>query len=309
MIDLIVALLSGAIIYAVSVMYAGLGETFTERAGIMNLGVEGIMLMGGVIGCLVASKTQSLPLALLAVLGVGAAFGLVFAFLTVTLQSDQTVCGMAILVFGTGLSGFLGKEIASKPLPLKFVKIAIPGLSKIPIIGEILFNQNVLVYAMYLILPLSIFYIYHTRWGLKLRALGEDPAVLDAAGDNVFAMRYGYTMFGTMMMTVSGAFVSLAQTNVWQDGMTAGKGWIAFALVAFAAWDPLKLAMGALLFGFISNLGSNLQIYLPQVPSEIYSMMPYIATIVVFICSTGNFRKKHTTQPAALAKPYDRESR
>ena len=309
MIELIIALLSGAIVYAVSVLYAGLGETYTERAGIMNLGVEGIMLMGGVTGCLVAVNTQSLLMALLAVLGVGAIFGLVFAFLTVTLQSDQTVCGMAMLVFGTGLSGFLGKEIASKPINLKFEKIAIPVLSDIPVVGEIFFDQNLLVYIMYLLLPLSIFYIYHTRWGLKLRALGEDPAVLDAAGDNVFAMRYGYTIFGTMMMAVSGAFVSLAHTNVWQDGMTAGKGWIAFALVAFAAWDPLKLALGALLFGFISNLGSNLQIYIPQVPSEIYSMMPYIATIVVFICSTGNFRKKHTTQPAALAKPYDRENR
>ena len=309
MMDLVIALLSGAIVYAVSVMYAGLGETFTERAGIMNLGVEGIMLMGGVTGCLVAVNTQSLLLALLVVLLVGAAFGLLFAFLTVTLQSDQTVCGMAILVFGTGLSGFLGKEIASKPINLKFEKIALPVLSKIPLLGDILFKQNILVYAMYIILPLSAFYIYKTRWGLKLRALGEAPEVLDAAGDNVFAMRYGYTIFGTMMMAVSGAFVSLAHTNVWQDGMTAGKGWIAFALVAFAAWDPLKLALGALLFGFISNLGSNLQIYLPQVPSEIYSMMPYIATIVVFICSTGNFRKKHTTQPAALAKPYDRENR
>lgn len=309
MIELLVAILSGTIVYAVSVMYAGLGETFTERAGIMNLGVEGVMLMGGVSGCLVAASTRNLFLALLVVLLVGAAFGLVFAFLTVTLQSDQTVCGMAMLVFGTGLSGFLGKELASKPINLKFEKLPIPVLSDIPVIGEIFFDQNVLVYAMYIILPLAAFYIYKTRWGLKLRALGEDPAVLDAAGENVFALRYGYTILGTMMMAVSGAFVSLAHTNVWQDGMTAGKGWIAFALVAFSAWNPLKLALGALLFGFISTLGSNLQIYLPQVPSEIYSMMPYIATIVVFIISTGNFRGKHTTQPAALAKPYDRENR
>lgn len=309
MMDLIVALLSGAIVYAVSVMYAGIGETFTERAGIMNLGVEGIMLMGAVSGCLTAVRTRNLFLSFLVVLIVGAVFGLVFAFLTVTLQSDQTVCGMAMLVFGTGLSGFLGKNIASKAINLKFENIAIPVLSDIPVIGEIFFQQSLLVYAMYFILPLAAFYINKTRWGLKLRALGENPAVLDAAGEKVFAMRYGYVIFGTMMMAVSGACVSLGQTNVWQEGMTAGKGWIAFALVAFAAWDPVKLAMGALLFGFISNLGSNLQIYLPQVPSEIYSMMPYIATIVVFILSTGNFRKKHTAQPAALTKPYDRETR
>ncbi len=307
--DLVIALLSGAIVYAVSVMYAGIGETFTERAGIMNLGVEGIMLMGAVSGCLAAVSTRNLGVALLVVLLVGAALGLVFAFLTVTLQSDQTVCGMAMLVFGTGLSGFLGQEISAKPINLKFAVIEIPLLSKIPIIGDILFKQNLLVYLMYLLLPLAAFYIYKTRWGLKLRALGENPAVLDAAGDNVFAMRYGYVIFGTMLMALSGAFVSLAQTNVWQAGMTAGKGWIAFALVAFSGWNPLKLALGGLLFGFISNLGSNLQIYLPQVPSEIYSMLPYIATIIVFILSTGSFRKRHTTQPAALMKPYDRETR
>ncbi len=307
--DLVIALLSGAIVYAVSVMYAGIGETFTERAGIMNLGVEGIMLMGAVSGCLAAVSTRNLGVALLVVLLVGAALGLIFAFLTVTLQSDQTVCGMAMLVFGTGLSGFLGQEISAKPINLKFNVIEIPLLSQIPIIGDVFFKQNLLVYLMYLLLPLAVFYIYKTRWGLKLRALGENPAVLDAAGDNVFAMRYGYVIFGTMLMALSGAFVSLAQTNVWQPNMTGGKGWIAFALVAFSGWNPSKLALGGLLFGFISNLGSNLQIYLPQVPSEIYSMLPYIATIIVFILSTGSFRKRHTVQPAALMKPYDRETR
>lgn len=306
---LIISLLSGTIIYAVSVMYAGIGELLTERAGIMNLGVEGIMLMGAVTGAYGAVITRNLALALLFALGTGALMGLIFAFLTITLQSDQTVCGMAMLIFGTGLSGYIGKNIASKPINLKFAPIAIPGLSKIPYVGKILFTQNILVYAMYIILPIAAIYIYKTKWGLKLRSLGENPAVLDAAGDNIFFMRYGYTVFGTMMMAISGAFVSLAITNVWQDNMTAGKGWIAFALVAFAMWDPARLAIGALLFGFISNLGSNLQVYLPQIPVELYSMMPYIVTIIVFVVSTGNFRKKRTDQPAMLARPYDREAR
>ncbi len=307
--DLVIALLSGAIVYAVSVMYAGIGETFTERSGIMNLGVEGVMLMGAVSGAMAAMKTGSLGIAILVVIGVGIVLGLIFAFLTITLQSDQTVCGMAMLILGTGLSGFIGEEIAADPIGLKFQKLAIPLLSDIPVVGEVLFNQNLLVYIMYLILPLSVIYIYKTRWGLKLRSLGENPAVLDAAGENVFLMRYGYVIFGTVMMAISGAFVSLAHTNVWQQGMTAGKGWIAFALVAFSAWNPLKLAMGALLFGFISNLGSNLQIYLPGVPTEIFTALPYVATIIVLILSTGSFRKRHTTEPAALTKPYDRESR
>ena len=292
--DLIISLFSGAIVYAVSVMYAGIGETFTERAGIMNLGVEGIMLMGAVSGYIAAVHTQNLFLSFLVVLLTGALLGLVFAFLTVTLQSDQTVCGMAMLVFGTGLSGFIGKGVAGVAANLKFGTIKLPLLSQIPVLGEIFFQQNLLVYAMYFIVPISTFYIYKTRYGLKLRALGENPAVLDAAGENVFAMRYGYVIFGCMMISISGACVSLANTNFWSSGMTAGKGWIAFALVAFSSWNPVILTAGALLFGFISCLGSNLQIYLPQVPTEIYSMLPYIATVVAFILSTGNFRKKHT---------------
>lgn len=306
---LIISLLSGALVYAVSVMYAGIGETFSERAGIMNLGVEGIMLMGAVTGYMTAVSTQNLALAFLVVLFTGAVLGLVFAFLTVTLQSDQTVCGMAMLTFGTGLSGFLGKNVAGVAANLKFEYIAIPVLSDIPVIGPILFQQNLLVYAMYFIVPIAMFYIYRTRYGLKLRALGENPAVLDAGGENVFAMRYGYIIFGSVMMAISGACVSLGSTNFWSSGMTAGKGWIAFALVAFSSWNPLYLTLGALLFGFISCLGSTLQIYLPNVPTEIYSALPYVATVVAFILATGNFRKKHTTQPESLAVPYDRESR
>lgn len=307
--NLVISLLSGAIVYAVSVMYAGIGETFSERAGIMNLGVEGIMLMGAVSGYIAAVKTHNLPLSFLVVLLTGAVFGLIFAFLTVTLQADQTVCGMAMLTFGTGLSGFLGKDVAGVAANLKFENITIPVLGNIPVLGPVFFRQNLLVYAMYLIVPLSVFYIYKTRQGLYLRALGENPAALDSAGMNVFAMRYAYVMFGCAMIAVSGACVSLANTNFWSSGMTAGKGWIAFALVAFSSWNPLKLTLGALLFGFISCLGSNLQIYLPGVPTEIYSALPYIATIVAFILATGNFRKSHTAQPAALGKPYDRESR
>ena len=309
MMTLLVSLFSGAIVYAVSVMYAGIGETFSQRAGVMNLGVEGIMLMGAVSGYIAAVNTQNLALSFLVVLLVGAVFGLVFAFLTVTLQADQTVCAMAMLTFGTGLSGFLGKDVAGVAANLRFENIPIPGLSSIPFIGPVLFSQNLLVYAMYVIVPLSMFYIFKTRQGLYLRALGENPAALDSAGMNVFAMRYAYVVFGCMMIGVSGACVSLANTNFWSSGMTAGKGWIAFALVAFSSWNPVRLTLGALLFGFVSCLGSNLQIYLPGVPTEIFSALPYVATIVAFILATGNFRKVHTTQPAALGKPYDREAR
>lgn len=306
---LFISICSAAIVYAVSVMYAGIGEIFSQRAGVMNLGLEGIMLMGAVTGYITAVNSQSLPLALLAVIATGAAFGLVFAFLTVTLKADQTVCGMAILTFGTGFSGFIGQKYVSIAANLKFEKFQIPLLGDIPVIGPIFFRQDLLVYAMYLIIPLSAFYIYKTRPGMQLRALGENPAVLDAAGHNVFAMRYGYVIFGCAMTAISGACVSLAYTNFWSSNMTGGKGWIAVALVTFASWNPLIMALGALLFGAVSILSANLQIYLPGIPSQVYSMLPYLATTVAFILSTGNFRKKHTSEPASLCLPYDREER
>lgn len=306
---LFISICSVAIVYAVSVMYAGIGEIFSQRAGIMNLGLEGIMLMGAVSGYITVIHTQSLPLALLVTILVGAAFGVVFAFLTVTLKADQTVCGMAMLTFATGLSGFIGQDYVSVAANMKFEKFDIPILSKIPVIGEIFFHQDILVYAMYLILPLTMFYIYKTRPGMQLRALGENPAVLDAAGHNVFAMRYAYVIFGCAMTAISGACVTLSYTNFWASNMTAGKGWIAVALVTFASWNPAILALGALMFGAVSIIGANLQIYVPSVPSQIYSMLPYLATIIAFVLSTGSFRKKHTSEPASLCIPYDREER
>lgn len=306
---LIVSIISTAILYAVSVLYAAIGEIFAEKAGVMNLGLEGIMLMGAVSGYLVAVHMKNLGLALFVVIAVGAVLGLIFAFVTVTLQADQTVAGMAMLTFGTGLSGFIGKEVCGVNANLAFEPIAIPGLSKIPIIGPSVFDQNLLVYAMYIIIPVSMIYIYKTRPGMILRALGENPATLDSAGYNVFALRYGYVIFGSAMTAVSGACVSLAYTNFWSDNMTSGKGWIAVALVVFASWNPIVAVFGALLFGAISVIGVDIQMVFSALPSEFYSALPYVATIVALIFTTGNFRKKRSTAPAALCIPYNREER
>ncbi|MBR2189157.1 MAG: ABC transporter permease [Eubacterium sp.] len=306
---LLVSIISTAVVYAVTVLYAAIGEIFAERAGVMNLGLEGIMLMGAVSGYLVAVHRQNLALAMLVVIVVGAALGLVFAFLTVSLQSDQTVAGMAMLTFGTGLSGFIGKEVSGVNANLAFNPIAIPGLSKIPVIGPSLFNQSILVYIMYIIIPVSMIYLYKTRAGMILRALGENPAALDSAGYNVYALRYAYVIFGSVMTAVSGACISLDYTNFWSDGMTSGKGWIAVALVVFAAWNPLVAVFGGLLFGAISIIGIDIQMYFPQVPSQFFSALPYVATIIALIFTTGNFRKRRSSAPAALTIPYDRESR
>lgn len=305
----ITSICAAAIVYAVSILYAAIGEIFSQRAGIMNLGIEGIMLMGAVSGFLTVFYTHNLFLAFAATVVVGLLLGLVFAFLTVTLQADQIVCGMAFLIFCSGLSGFIGKGVTGVASAVKFEKIMVPFLSKIPVIGPIFFQQDLLVYLMYAIIPLSMFYIYKTRPGLMLRALGENPASLDTAGINVFALRYAYVMFGCAMTAISGACISLSYTNFWNEGMTGGKGWIAFSLVAFSRWNPGNATLGALLFGAISILGMNLQIYLPGVPSQFYGMLPYAATVIVLVITTASFRKKHTEEPAALCQTYDREDR
>lgn len=306
---LIVSIISTTILYAVSVLYAAVGEIFTQKAGVMNLGLEGIMLMGAVSGYLVAVHKQNLGLAMVVVIAVGAVLGLIFAFVTVTLQADQTVAGMAMLTFGTGLSGFIGRDVCGVNANLAFEPIAIPLLSKIPILGPSMFNQNILVYVMYIIIPVAMIYIYKTRPGMILRALGENPATLDSAGYNVFALRYGYVIFGSAMAAVSGACVSLAYTNFWSDNMTSGKGWIAVALVVFASWNPLVAVFGALLFGAISVIGVDIQMFYSVLPSQFYSALPYVATIVALIFTTGNFRKKRSSAPAALCIPYNREER
>jgi simple sugar transport system permease protein len=190
-----------------------------------------------------------------------------------------------------------------------FVKVSIPGLSKIPILGPILFTQDYMVYALYILVPLATLFIAKTRPGLKLRALGEDPAVLDAAGLNVYGMRYLYVILGSAIVACGGAYVTLAYTPSWVDGITAGKGWIASALVIFSGWNPTRAALGALLFGGVEVIGLRLQSAGVAVPSYFLSMLPYVCTIIVLILSTGNFIKKRTQPPASLGKSYDREAR
>ena len=304
-----VSIVTQTVMVATCLLYATIGELFAQRAGIMNLGLEGIMLMGAVSGYMMDVKTHNLGLCMLVVILVGVIIGILYSFLTITLMANQTVCGLAVMTFGTGLSGFMGKVVTGVSANHEFGKIAIPLLSKIPVIGPGLFNQNILVYIMYFIIPISMYYIYRTRYGLLLRSLGENPGALDSAGYNVFAMRYGYVIFGCTMTAIAGAFLSLANTNFWNDGMTSGKGWIAAALVIFASWKPLQAMWGALLFGGVSIIGNYIKLIGWPIPSEFVAMLPYILTILVLILSTGSFRKKYTETPAALTIPYDRENR
>jgi len=309
MMTLICSIVAGAIAASASIIYASLGETISQRSGVMNLGLEGVMLVGAIVGYCTATATHSLGLSVLATLFAGALLGLLFAFLTVTMRANQAVCGLAMVMFGTGLSGMMGKSVSGAATFTGFSKISLPLLGNIPILGPIFFNQCVLVYALYILVPLATWWMFRTRTGMRLRALGENPAALDAMGMNVFAARYIYVIIGMAIVAMGGAYITLAYTTAWTEEMTSGKGWIAAAIVVFALWNPAKAALGSILFGLIEIVDLRLQSMGIPIPSYFLSMLPYIATVIVLIVSTGNFGKRYNRMPAAIAVPYDRESR
>jgi simple sugar transport system permease protein len=301
--------LSGIIVCAAPILFAAIGEIFTERSGVMNIGLEGIMLMGAVSGYIAGAVTSSLTTALIAAIAAGLLMGLLFAFFTVTLKANQIVCGLAMNLFCTGLSGFMGKSVSGISSSVSFAKLPIPLLSDIPLIGEIFFKQDLMVYILYLVLFISCFYIFKTKYGMELQTIGENPGAADSIGINVTRLRYIYTSIGGILAALGGAYLTLAYTPLWADGMTSGKGWIAVALVIFATWNPAIAALGALLFGGINLLALRLQLLDTAIPSYFINMLPYLCTIIVLILSTGNFRKKIVLSPKALGEPYDREER
>ncbi|MDL2214427.1 ABC transporter permease [Clostridia bacterium OttesenSCG-928-O13] len=309
MLNTLSTLLASAISASAPIIFASVGETVSQRSGVMNLGLEGVMLVGAIVGYSTAVQTNSLPLAILHVVLAGALLGLLYAFLTVTLRTNQPVTGLAFVMLGTGLSGMMAKNVGSMGGFGAFAKMKIPVLGDIPLIGPMLFKQDMLVYILYILVPLATWYVYRTRGGLRLRALGENPGALDAMGLNVFALRYLYVMIGTIIVAIGGAYVTLAYTPSWAEKITAGKGWIASALVIFAGWNPTRAALGGILFGAIEVLALYIQSAGIPIPSDFLSMLPYFATVAVLILSTGNFRKKRAAMPAAIGAAYDREAR
>lgn len=304
------AILAMAVTAGTPILYAALGELVTERVGILNLGMEGVMLVGAVSGFSVTVQTGNHWLGIAAAMLAGGALALIHAFLTVTLQANQVVSGLALTLFGTGLSGYLGKAMIGVPLANPFREVRVPVLSDLPLAGAVLFKHDALVYMTFLLVPLLWFYIYKTRFGLNLRAVGENPAAADAVGINVFLYRYVHIVMGGMLAGIGGAYLSLAYAPSWLENMTAGRGWIAVALVIFATWDPVKALVGSYVFGGLDALGYSLQAMgLIRIDTNFLKMLPYVFTIIVLIIATRETSRRRVATPGSLGLAYDREER
>lgn len=267
------------------------------------------MLMGALGGFAVTYYTGSPWLGVVAAMATGGLISLIHAVLTVTLRANQVVSGLALTLFGTGLSSFLGKPLVGQPAPAAFVKTPIPLLADLPVLGPILFRQDMLVYISYALVPLLWYYMFRTRPGLHLRAVGENPATTDVMGIGVSGLRYLYTAIGGMLAGLGGAVISLATNPSWTDNITAGRGWIAIALVIFATWNPLRAALGAYLFGGVEAVQFRLQGAGTPISPFFLNMLPYIFTIVVLVLATRETVRRRVGAPAALGRPYMREER
>jgi simple sugar transport system permease protein len=281
-----------------------LGELVCEKSGVLNLGLEGMMLMGAMAGFAGAFYTGSLGLGITLAIFAGMGMALIFATLALSLNTNQVATGLALTIFGTGLSSFLGSNLVGSTIT-GFTQIKIPLLSQIPFFGQILFNQDILVYTSFAIVGLIWWTLSKTRIGLTLRAVGENPHSANALGIKVLKVRYLATLFGGAMAGLAGAYMSLAYTPMWMEHMTAGRGWIALALVVFASWRVGYLMLGAYLFGFASILHLVMQGFGFDISPNLLAMTPYLATVVVMVMISSNSLKQKLATPMSLAKPFD----
>jgi ABC-type uncharacterized transport system permease subunit len=302
------ATLAVAVAAGTTLVFAAVGELIAERAGVLNLGLEGIMLVGAVSGFLAVQSTRSLAVGVAAALLAGGALAILHAVLTVSLRANQIVSGLALVIFGTGLSAFLGRDVVGDPPRAEFESVSIPLLADIPGLGRILFQQNLLVYAAYLLVPAVWILLFRTRLGLHLRSVGENAATADAMGVGVFRLRYAAVVAGGALAGLAGAYLSLARTPGWNEGMTAGRGWIAIGLVIFARWNPLGALLGAFLFGLMESLNFQAQAVGITLSPFLLGMLPYLFTIVAVVVAAVAAGRR-LAAPAALGIPYEREQR
>ena len=298
----LIGIANSGIRLATPYLYASLGEMFGQRSGVVNLGVEGIMLMGAFSAYYAVLKTGNPWIGVIVALVVGALMGLLMAVISVTMQAEQGISGIGLTLFGVGLSSLLMKLLVGQPVGVTgFQPIALPVLSNIPILGKIFFDQNALIYLAYLMVPISLFVMNKTNFGLKVRAVGQNPEAADSLGVSVARIRYATLLIGGSMAGMAGASLSIGLLNIFQENMTNGMGFIAVALVYFGSWRPLGILGGALIFSVVSALQLWLQVLKMPVSSDFAVMLPYLLTIVVLALTA-----RRIDQPAALAKPYER---
>jgi simple sugar transport system permease protein len=290
-------------IAATPLVLAATGELVAERAGVLNLGVEGMMIVGAIAGFSAVIATGSAALALLAAVTAGAAMALLFAVLALTLRANQVASGLALTMFGLGLSALWGQGYSGLSAPA-FPHLSVPGLSDLPFVGKLVFGHDLLVYLSLALVAAAAWTLARTRLGLILRAVGENHDAAHALGYPVIAVRYLATLVGGAMAGLGGAYLSLVQTPLWVERMTAGRGWIALALVVFAAWRPWRALLGAYLFGGITVLQLHSQALGLKVDAQLLAMLPYLATIVVLVAVSRDAARLRLNAPACLGKPF-----
>ena len=284
-------------------LLAALGELVTEKAGVLNLGIEGMMLAGAIAGFAVAIGTGSWVLAILAAALAGALLAFLFGLLTLTLLANQVATGLALTIFGIGISALAGVEFVGTPyagLP----RLSIPGLSDLPVLGELLFAHDFLIYLSFFMVFAVAWFLTRTKAGLVLRAVGENHEAAHSIGYNVVRIRYLAVLFGGVMAGLGGGFLSLSYTPMWAENMTAGRGWIALALVVFATWKPGRALLGAYIFGGVTILQLHAQGIGVEIPSQVLSMLPYLATILVMVLISIDSSRIRQNAPACLGKVF-----
>ena len=284
-------------------LLASIGELVTERSGVLNLGLEGMMVMGAVAAFAVSQMTGSPYLGALGGIAAGVLMSLLFGFLTLSLVANQVATGLALTILGLGLSGMIGEPFVGVQ-GIKLPLLAIPGLSEIPFFGRVLFNQDAIFYASIALVIGVNWFLFRTRSGLIVRSIGDNHASAHALGLNVIGIRYLSVMFGGACAGLAGAYLSLVYTPQWVENRTAGRGWIALALVVFASWRPYRLLIGGYLFGAVSIGQLHAQAFGLEVPTQLLSALPYLATVVVLILISRNRRLTLINTPASLGNPF-----
>jgi len=306
---LIVSLLYDAIRAGTPLLLGTLGEIYAERSGVLNLGVEGMMIMGAVTGFGLTLATGNVWLGILCAAIVGGLFALIHAFMSITLRVNQVVSGLALTMFGLGMSGLLGKAYVGIPLLCPLRSVSVPVLSTIPALGPLLFQHDQLVYLSIALVPLLWLILFKTRVGINIRSVGENPATADALGVNVYRVRYFCVLLGGVLAGLGGAYLSVAYRPAWTEGMTAGIGWIVIALTIFAMWSPGRALIGAYLFGGVQALQYRLQPPPPAglgISPNLLAMLPYALAIIVLLAGTQETIRKRMGAPSALGTPYVR---